>query len=145
MERRNLTQAVTACVLMLAAAYAAPEQGGRIERLENALLAPCCYSEPVSRHNSEVAAKMRAEITAWVSEGKSDREILDTYKKLYGLRVLAEPEGSTWWWSNIVPWAVLLAGTLLAVRILRKWRRSPRPSPVETSQEVVNVPDMDYE
>ena len=145
MGTREIARAWTALALVMAAAYAAPEQRGRIARLENALLAPCCYSESVSRHNSEVAAKMRAEITAWVSKGKSDREILDTYKRLYGLRVLVEPEGSTWWWSNIVPWAVLLTGTLMAVVILRRWRRSPRPSPVDTSREIVNVPEIDDE
>jgi cytochrome c-type biogenesis protein CcmH/NrfF len=145
MESRYITRAWTALALLLTVVYAAPEQRDRITQLENALLAPCCYSEPVARHNSEIAVKMRAEITTWVSEGKSDREILDTYKKLYGLRVLTEPEGATWWWSNIVPWAVLLAGTLTAVQILRKWRRSPRPSPVDTSQEVVSIPDIDDE
>ena len=73
------------------------DQRERIERIENSLLAPCCYAEAVSRHNSEVAVQMRLEIAAWVKEGKSDREILNTYKKLYGLRGLREPEGSTWW------------------------------------------------
>jgi cytochrome c-type biogenesis protein CcmH/NrfF len=145
METRYITRAWATLAVLLTVANAASEQRERITRLENALLAPCCYSEPVARHNSDVAVRMRAEITTWVSEGKSDREILDNYKKLYGLRVLGEPEGATWWWSNIVPWAVLLTGTLTAIQILRKWRRSPRPSPADTSQEIVNVPDIDDE
>ena len=37
------------------------EQQARIERLENLILAPCCYREPVSRHGSEIAQTIRLE------------------------------------------------------------------------------------
>lgn len=92
---RNIPVAllIASALSLLCGAAPTADQRERIHKLENSLIAPCCYSELVSRHNSEVAAKMRLEIAAWVTEGKSDREILDTYKELYGLRVLAEPEG----------------------------------------------------
>jgi cytochrome c-type biogenesis protein CcmH/NrfF len=119
------------------------DQRERIERIENSLLAPCCYAEAVSRHNSEVAIKMRLEIATWVKEGKSDREILNTYKKLYGLRVLREPEGSTWWWSNLVPWFVLAMSAFLTVRIVRKWRRPHPPTPAIAAEKTMSIPDFD--
>ena len=119
------------------------DQRERIERIENSLLAPCCYAEAVSRHNSEVAVQMRLEIAAWVKEGKSDREILNTYKKLYGLRVLREPEGSTWWWSNLVPSFVIAMSAFLTVRILRKWRHPQQTTPVIAGETAISIPDFD--
>lgn len=130
-------------LFLLCGAVPTPDQRERIHKLQNSLLAPCCYSEVVARHNSEVAVKMRLEIAAWVTEGKSDREIMDAYKKLYGLRVLREPEGPAWWWSNLVPWFVLAVGAFLAVRILRKWRGAHQPSPAVASEQAIPIPDLD--
>jgi cytochrome c-type biogenesis protein CcmH/NrfF len=119
--------AIGIAVIMMAGASApspSPDQQERIRRLELALLAPCCYSEPVLRHNSEVSVKMRAEIADWVVQGRSDREILDTYKQQYGLRVLAEPEGGRWWWEHVVPLIALGVGFLIVVLVLRHWTRN---------------------
>lgn len=131
--------------ILTCAADPTPQQREKIQRLENAVLAPCCYSETVSRHNSEVAIKMRAEIAAWVLEGKSAREILDTYKSRYGLRVLAEPEGLTWWWLTPVPWVVLIFGFFQAVRILRKWSRAPRRSSAPPPPRTLSLPVIEDE
>lgn len=94
----------------------------RIRRIEDSLLAPCCYSEPVSKHRSEVALKMKKEISAWVAAGKSDQEILDTYKRLYGVRVLIEPEGVLRWWVYTVPTLAVAMGLVVTVILLRRWR-----------------------
>ena len=56
---------------------------------------------------------------------------------------MREPEGSTWWWSNIVPWFVLAVSALLTVRIVQKWRRRQRPTPVIAAENVVSIPDFD--
>lgn len=102
----------------------------RIKRLEDSLLAPCCYSEPVSKHRSEVAQNMKKEIAGWVAEGKSDREILDTYKRLYGPRVLIEPEGVLRWWVYTVPALAVVMGLVLTISLLRKWRSRADHAPV---------------
>ncbi len=64
------------------------------------MLAPCCYAEPVARHQSEIAVKMRLEIQSWVNTGKTDEEILAVYKAQYGARVLAPPPREAWMWSD---------------------------------------------
>lgn len=124
-------------------AAATTDQRDRIHKLESSLIAPCCYSEVVSRHNSEVAVKMRLEIAAWVTDGKSDREIVDAYKQRYGMRVLTEPEGPAWWWSYLVPWFVLAMGAFLTVGMLRKWRRFQEPTPAVASGPTTPIPDFD--
>ena len=65
MIARTHRRAATSAVLLgmaLAGVFALPataetpdEQKARVQRIEDAVLAPCCYTEPVSRHQSEVA------------------------------------------------------------------------------------------
>ena len=83
----------------------------RVTALENRLLAPCCYSEPVSRHQSEVALRMRLEIARLVQEGKSDQEIIDGYVSRYGREVVADfaPTPS---WAHLVPWLLVPLGAI---------------------------------
>jgi cytochrome c-type biogenesis protein CcmH/NrfF len=50
-------------------------QSERIVHLEDSLLAPCCYTQPVSKHMSDIAFDMRKEIGEMVLAGKSDGEI----------------------------------------------------------------------
>jgi cytochrome c-type biogenesis protein CcmH/NrfF len=98
------------------------EENQRIVRLEESLVAPCCYREPVSRHQSDVAVEMRAEITRMVLEAKSDRQILDYYRVKFGEEVFAEPQGMEGWVVRGVPFLVLLLGVGLVIRLAWKWR-----------------------
>ena len=98
----------------------------RIKKLEDSLLSPCCYGEPVSRHMSEIAFKIRKEIEEKVRVGRSDREILDYYKQLYGERILLEPEGAKRTALYSVPILLSLAGLALVVFFL--WHSLRRPN-----------------
>jgi cytochrome c-type biogenesis protein CcmH len=98
-------------------------ESGRVATLENALLAPCCYQEPVARHGSETAATMRAEIRRMVAEGRTDREILDHYIGRYGKRVLVEPEGAARQVMNAIPVAAAAFGLAVVVLLIRRWRQ----------------------
>jgi len=110
-------------IVLAAPPAVTPQQRALVEKLEQALLAPCCYQEVVATHNSEQAKAMRAEIAAMVAAGKTERQILDYYKQRYGARILAEPEGAQWWVMNVVPIIMLAGGGIIVVRLLRKWRR----------------------
>ncbi len=121
--------AVVLMVLALAAAYApaaklTEAQRARAEALEQRLMAPCCWSETVAEHRSEIALQMRAEIEQMVGEDKSDREILDYYKAQYGMRILTEPEGGLFVVMNVAPVAVLVAGLILVVALIRRWAKA---------------------
>jgi cytochrome c-type biogenesis protein CcmH/NrfF len=87
-------------------------------KLQRELLAPCCYRETLDHHMSEAAAAMKSEIHAMVGRGKSEREIVEHYKAQYGSRILAEPEGATWWVGTLVPLLVLAIGTALVIRFI---------------------------
>jgi cytochrome c-type biogenesis protein CcmH len=121
-----------ASILIAALLLAAPEARSedaraRINRIEDSLLAPCCWQESVRHHMSEVALQMRAEIGKFVAEGKSDREILDYYKARYGKRVLIEPEGGSFVLAILVPIAFTLAALWFVIVRLRRMR-APAPA-----------------
>jgi cytochrome c-type biogenesis protein CcmH len=102
-----------------------PKQSERIKKLENSLLAPCCYGEPVSRHMSEISFQMRHEIEDKVMAGESDRDILDHYKRLYGEQVLMEPEGTKRIVLYSMPIMISLLGLAIVFLFLRHALRRP--------------------
>jgi len=97
-------------------------------RLQRELMAPCCYRESVDRHNSDVANRMKTEIHQLVLSGQSERQILDYYKSRYGAQILAEPEGSMWWFETLTPLVAFIMGAFAVTRLIRKWTR-----PAETN------------
>ena len=124
------------------------EQRARIQRIEKAVLAPCCYTETVGQHQSEIAVKMRVEIAKWVEQGRTDDEILDTYAKRYGAKVLVDPNTIPKGWTLLVPWAVAALGAFGAAWILWRWRaaRLATTAPSDNGAVVLpDVPDLDSE
>ena len=121
------------------------EQKARVERIEDAVLAPCCYTEPVSRHQSEIAVKMRLEIAKWVAMGKTDQEILDAYAAQYGRKVLVDPRTLPRPWMQWVPWLALLAGLVAGVGVLHRWRSRPALPPTTHGNPPTGVPRLDEE
>ena len=130
---------------LLAFAQTAEQQQARVTRLEHAVLAPCCYTEPVAIHQSEIAVKMRLEIAKWVAAGTSDQEILDTYAGLYGSKVLVDPRTMPRGWTPFLPWLVLILGVFLVAWLLKRWRAAPSAAGVLSTTEVQNLPDFDDE
>ena len=129
MISRLVKMLLLASLPLLALAETPEQQHARIQRLEHAVLAPCCYTEPVAIHQSEVALKMRLEIAKWVATGKSDREIIDTYVALYGGKVLVDPRTMPRGWTPFLPWLVLILGVFLVAWLLKRWRADPGPRP----------------
>jgi cytochrome c-type biogenesis protein CcmH/NrfF len=119
---------IRAAALLAMAAWAGGAQevpedfNTRRELLERSLLAPCCYKEPIARHHSDIATKMRMEVARWVEEGKSNEEILGAYRERYGDKVVVPPEPDPSPWIRTVPWLLAIGGGVLVIRILARWR-----------------------
>jgi len=78
------------------AAAAGPQLAGdALEReahaIEAILIAPCCFSQQVSVHQSPAADQAKADIRARLAAGETRQQILAAYVDQYGTRVLAEP------------------------------------------------------
>ena len=103
------------CSLLLLAIFALTlDQDRRIKKLEESLMAPCCYSQPIREHMSMEAAQMRDEVSNMVLSGRSDREILAFYESKYGKTILVVPNGMAGLLAFGIPIGVALIATVLA-------------------------------
>ena len=102
-----------------AAAQSTEETAREIEAM---LIAPCCWSQPVSQHYSEAADQIRKQVRELLAAGKSKQQILDYHVSVYGERILASPRPHGFnLLVYILPPAILLIGATSLVILLKKW------------------------
>lgn len=116
-----------------AASVAALEREAR--QIETMLIAPCCWSEQVSRHHSEAAEGVKTEIRAMLAAGLTRQQVLDRFVAAYGARILAEPPDAGF--SRVLhhaPWLVGAASVLgLALFVRHVTRRRSAVSSEEAA------------
>ena len=123
-----MIRAIGLLVAFSLVASAVPQSTEETARdIEAMLIAPCCWSQPVSQHYSEAADLIRKEVRRLLAAGKSKQEILDYYVSAYGERILASPRPHGFnMLAYILPWAFLVMGVAVLVIFLRKWtKRTP--------------------
>ena len=143
MRRTLLCVGVLAALPFLLPGSARQESRTRIERLEKIVLAPCCYTESVNRHSSEIAVKMRLEISNWVEQGRSDQQILDTYAERYGAKVLVDPNTLPKDYTLMVPWAIAGLAMLGTGAMLWRWRATRLVPVDDRGTPLPDLPDLD--
>ena len=119
-------RAVPLILFLLTPLWGAPST---VRRIEDRFVAPCCWSESVAVHRSEVAAEMRAEIERMVAGGKTEDQIVDYYVARYGEKILLEPRGSVGRYLFWIPPLLILLATLGLLLYLRRKRRIEPPPP----------------
>jgi cytochrome c-type biogenesis protein CcmH len=105
-----------------------------IRDIESNLIAPCCWTQPISEHPSEISDLIRTEVREMVAEGKSRDVILDYYVARYGERILAAPRARG---INVLAYAAPFAALILGgggLFLLRGKRRLHAPAAAATSQ-----------
>ena len=132
MTRRHALRSGGALALLVSLAFVALAAQADLEReardIEAMLIAPCCFSQQVSVHQSEAADEVRRDVRARLAAGQTRQQILDAYVETYGARILAEPPSSTltFYLPPIIAF-VASAGLLLLV-VRRFARRSTAPA-----------------
>ena len=118
-----------------------PEQEATARRVEDQLMAPCCFGGTVATHHSPIADKIRQEVRALVAQGVTEQQILDQYLDVYGERILAQPVAGGFnllaYW---MPAVGLLCGTALVVFWMRR-HRGPRLEADRGSPRQTHEPD----
>lgn len=110
----------------------------RLEKLYGSYIAPCCWRENLSTHDSPTADALRARIHTHVEQGMTDEQIKAVLVNDYGARILALPEGSTRTWLFWTPVAALLVG----LGALLLWlKRARRPQPALAGIAPADLPD----
>ncbi len=115
---------------------------GDVERdareLETRLIAPCCFSQQVSLHQSEAATEVRRDIRRRLSAGESREQILDAYVAQYGKRILVEPpaEGFDRILYVLPPLGLILTAALTIVLVRRFAARGHAAAPAAPAGSV---------
>lgn len=134
----------TTLALWLAFAAADPQALEReAKQLEGKLMAPCCWAQQVSLHQSPAADEIKQNVRKLLAEGKTSQQILDIYVAEYGDRILAEPPARGF--SRLIyvaPWVFLFASVGLVVVVIRRLRAV---SPVPARAERAAAPPTDDE
>ena len=87
----------------------------KVITLSNELRCLVCQNQTIADSNAELAVDLRNQVRKQLSEGKSDREILDYMVQRYGEFVLYHPPLS---YKTILLWAGPFALLLIAMFIL---------------------------
>jgi len=105
------------------------EQEARV--IDDMLIAPCCFSQQVSVHQSEAAEKVRSDVRARLAAGETRQQILDAYVAMYGNRVLATPppEGINIL-LYITPVAVLVSSIGLVLFVVKRFAGRHQDEPI---------------
>ena len=85
-----------------------------------------CQNEALADSNVSLAADLRLEVHDLIQQGKTDDEIRDYLVARYGEFILFRPRMSlrnAWLWG--APGILLLAGFVIAIRVIRKRARMP--------------------
>ncbi|MBI4492129.1 MAG: cytochrome c-type biogenesis protein CcmH [Chloroflexi bacterium] len=121
----------------------------RVRQIAKQLQCPVCESVSVADSSSELAGQMRGLIRARLEAGESEQQIVQYFVERYGDQVLVEPPRRGWglivWWAPI---AVLAAGAVVLVALLRAWVRKdegergtrPHPRPLPGGEGVLSLP-----
>ncbi len=95
--------------------------------IEHRLLAPCCWTETLDRHQSPLASELRAEVEARVERGETAEAIESDLAGRYGPRILAARSDAQFQslYVAVALFAALALGVVVVVA--RRWtRRAPR-------------------
>jgi cytochrome c-type biogenesis protein CcmH len=93
-------------------------------RLEERLIAPCCWTQTLDTHQSELSSSLRAEIRERLRHGEEAMSIEDDMAARYGERIRAVPRGRDP--RSTIPSVVgvgLLASAFALLVMLRRWMK----------------------
>lgn len=121
--------AVAVVVLSLVVPVRAQDLEREAHEIEAMLVAPCCWTQQVSLHQSEAATKIKQEIRASLRRGLTRGQILDAYVAEYGPAILIEPPARGFGASlYVLPVVALLASALVVGLVIRRFTRRVPPS-----------------
>lgn len=132
---------LTHVVIAFWLAVAAPDPQAlerNAKQIEAQLIAPCCWSQQVSVHQSPAADEIKQGIRRMLSEGKTSQQILDAYVAEYGDRIMAEPPARGFSAAlYVAPWVFLAGSITLVVFVLRRLR-TPAAAKAEVQPAAAN-------
>lgn len=101
-------------------------------RLEAKLIAPCCWSQQVSVHQSPAATEIKKDLRVRLARGETEDQILQDYVVQFGEQILAEPPARGFTrFLYVLPPVFLIGGGALVVVLVRRFSRRSAAAPVD--------------
>lgn len=91
--------------------------------LEGRIIAPCCWTQTIDIHGSELSTQLRLEIRERLQKGESADSIERSIVERYGARVLAVPPGSRLGSAGVLLFLGMAGAGVFAFVMLRRWQR----------------------
>lgn len=113
-----------------------PEQLERYRQLSDELRCPLCLNSNISGSDAPIAADLRQQVYEQIKAGRSDREIIAFMTERYGDFILYRPPltpGTYLLWFG--PPALLLAGLLIARRLMKKSQASTEDTALSAEEQ----------
>jgi cytochrome c-type biogenesis protein CcmH len=96
--------------------------------LEGRIIAPCCWTQTIDIHGSEISTELRQEIRSRLRAGESSEAIEQSLVERYGPKILAVPPGSRLGGAGAVLGLGLVSAGAFAVVLLKRWQRRSKPT-----------------
>lgn len=110
-----------------------PDLEKQAKEIENLIIAPCCWRQPVAVHFSPAADEVRKEIRQMLASGMKEEKILDAYVAEYGEKIRSKPKASGFnLLAYFLPVVFLIAGAVVAFIVIRHLR--PKTQAGESKQ-----------
>ncbi len=118
-----------------------PRLEAEAKKIETELIAPCCWTQPVSEHYSQAADEIRVGIRQMLASGLDRDQILQRYVAEYGERILSKPPARGFnALAYLLPVFFLAAGAGVAFLVVRRLRpvgaaaKAAEPAPKSPSR-----------
>lgn len=131
------------CLLFVLLVASCRGESNPVDELEERLLAPCCWRQPLHDHESPVATALRGEIASRVAAGESTDQIEADLVRRYGDRLRASPPRG--WLIGLAIGLPALLGIALLVRFVRPNRHAPVAPPGIDPEDSVDADRLDDE
>lgn len=99
--------------------------------LEGKIIAPCCWTQTIDIHGSELSTQLRQEIRRRLLAGETSASIEASLVERHGAKVLAVPVGSRLGSAGGILIFAMGAAGLGAVMLLRRWQRRSKVDSAE--------------
>lgn len=121
-----------------------PELEREARLIESKVIAPCCWSQQVSVHDSPAATEMRTDIRRRLAGGQSRDAILAAYVTQHGERILAEPPARGFTTLlYVLPPILGVAGIGLLVVLVRRFSQRGAATPAMAAAGATGHSPMD--
>ncbi len=99
----------------------------QVNKIAHELYCPVCPNETLDVCQTQACAQWRAEIGDQLAQGQSEQQIIDSFVKRYGDRVLGTPADPTLRTLSLAtPFLIAGLGLLIGVYTFLRWRGRPR-------------------